>query len=90
MNKNKKGTMPSITREVYKGVKKYDRQQFTEFCANLYKCGFEDGVASVPGTDVKQIYEVIAGTKGIGPKKLEAIMESIEAILGGKKEDCNG
>ena len=32
MNRNKKGVMPEITRETYKSVKKYDRQQFTEFC----------------------------------------------------------
>ncbi len=31
MNRNKKGVMPEITREVYKNVKKYDRQQFAWF-----------------------------------------------------------
>lgn len=87
MNRNKKGIMPEITREVYKNVKKFDRQQFTNFCADLYKFGFEDGVEagknSVPGIDVEQILDVIAATKGIGPKKLEEIKENIEKTFGG-------
>lgn len=84
MNRNKNSTMPNITREVYKNVKKYDRQQFTEFCTNLYKCGFQDGVDSVPGTDIKQIYEAIASIKGIGPVKLALIKTHIEDVFGGK------
>lgn len=36
MNRNKKGVMPDITRVTYKNVKKYDRQQFTAFCTDLY------------------------------------------------------
>nr|WP_304970257.1 hypothetical protein [uncultured Schaedlerella sp.] len=35
MNRNKKGAMPEITREVYKNVKKFDRQQFTGFCTDI-------------------------------------------------------
>lgn len=31
MNRNKKGVMPEITREVCKSVKKFDRQQFQAF-----------------------------------------------------------
>ena len=86
MNRNKNSTMPNITREVYKNVKKYDRQQFTEFCANLYKCGFQDGVDSVPGTDITQIYEAIESIKGIGPVKLGLIKAHIENVFGGKKD----
>lgn len=87
MNRNKKGIMPEITRDIYKSVKKFDRQQFTNFCADIYKYGFEDGRASVPGVDVSKILEAIAATKGIGPKKLEEIQANIEAILGGSQEN---
>lgn len=89
MNRNKKGVMPEITREVYKSVKKFDRQQFTNFCTDLYKFGYEDGRESVPGMDVEKIYEVIASVKGIGPKKLEEIKENIEKIFDTKKEEKN-
>lgn len=88
MNRHKKGEMPEITREVYKSVKKFDRQQFVSFCKNLYTFGFEDGRASVPGIDAEKIYEVIAGVKGIGPKKMAEIRAAIEAEFGSAvKED---
>lgn len=84
MNRNRKGIMPEITREVYKSVKKFDRQQFQSFCADLYKFGYEDGRESVPGIDVRKIYEDIAATNGIGPKKLAEIKANIEAAFGGE------
>lgn len=86
MNRNKKGIMPEITREVYKGAKKFDRQQFTSFCKDIYKFGFEDGRDSVPGVDVEKILEVVAATKGIGPKKLEEIKAGIECAFGEQVE----
>lgn len=87
MNRNKRGVMPEITREVYKGIKKCDRQQFQSFCRDLYGYGFEDGRASVPGVDFTAIYEAIGATKGIGPKKLEEIKRSIEAIFSEKEAE---
>ena len=87
MNRNKKGVMPEITREVYKGVKKFDRQQFAGFCMDLYKFGFEDGKESVPVIDINRIYEVMEATKGIGPKKLEELKTNIEAAFG-KEGEC--
>lgn len=77
MNRQK-GKMPEINRELYKRIKKFDRQQFTAFCTDLYKYGFEDGRDSVPGVDVNQIKAAVASTKGIGEKKLEQIMANIE------------
>lgn len=81
----KKSSMPNVTREVYKAVKKYDRQQFSDFCMSLYTSGFNDGRNSVPGIDVNKIFEVIAGSKGIGPVKLAEIKANIETAFG-KKE----
>lgn len=81
MNRNKKGVMPTITRVTYKSVKKYDRQQFEEFCTDLYKFGYEDGRESVPGVDLTMVYEAIAGIKGIGQKKLGEIKARIEPLF---------
>ena len=83
MNRHKKGVMPEITRDIYKAVKKFDRQQFTNFCTDIYKFGFEDGRDSVPGIDIEKIYEVIAEVKGIGPKKMEEIKARIQEAFGG-------
>ena len=85
MNRNKRGVMPEISREIYKGVKKFDRQQFTDFCKDLYQFGVEDGKASVPGMDIEKIYSVIENTKGIGPVKLAEIKVNIEAAFAGGK-----
>ena len=81
MNRNKKGVMPEITRTVYKDVKRYDRQQFTDFCTSLYKYGYEDGRDSVPGTGTADIIEAISKVKGIGSKKLGDIRAAIESVF---------
>lgn len=84
MNRNKKGVMPEITREVYKGVKRFDRQQFMAFCTDLYKFGFEDGRESVPGISLAEVYEAVAATKGIGPKKMDEIKAKLEPLFKGE------
>lgn len=88
MKRHKKGVMPEITRVTYKSVKKFDRQQFTVFCTDLYKFGYEDGRESVLGVDLTAVYEAIAGTKGIGPKKLEEIKTRLEPLF--KEEQDEG
>lgn len=61
----------TTTREVYKTVKKYDHQQFDEFCTRIYANGFNDGKKSVTEKPVKtitdeQLMEVIGEVKGVG------------------------
>lgn len=77
MNRNKKGVMPEITREIYRAMKKYDRQQFTAFCTDLYKYGFGEGREGVPGVDAGDIIEAVSRVKGIGAKKLESIKAAV-------------
>ena len=84
MNRNKKGVMPEITREIYKSVKKFDRQQFMAFCTDLYGFGYEDGRESVPGVDVEEIMAVVANTKGI--TRLDRIREGVERLF--RKDDA--
>ena len=52
MNKSrnmKSGAGYMLRREDYKRVKKMDRQQFENFCKNLYQTAYEEGRRSVPG-----------------------------------------
>ena len=75
MNKSrnmKSGAGYMLRREDYKRVKKMDRQQFENFCKNLYQTAYEEGRRSVPG---------------IGVKRLEAIMESLNSKFA-KEEDA--
>lgn len=76
-----------LRREQYLRVKKMDRQQMEEFCRNLYMSGYEDGREFVPGIDIEQIEEAIAGTKGIGESRLRSIMQSIEEKFGIEAKD---
>lgn len=73
----------TTTREVYKTVKKYDHQQFDEFCTRIYANGFNDGKKSVTEKPVKtitdeQLMEVIGEVKGVGPALRGKIKEAIE------------
>ena len=74
MNRNKKGVMPEITREIYKNVKKFDRQQFTGFCADLYKYGYEDGRESVPGVELEEVMAAVAAARGVGKRTISGIV----------------
>lgn len=82
MKRNKEGKMPQITRETYKSVKKFDRQQFETFCCDLYGYGFKDGRDSVPGVDAEKICEAIATVNGIGEKRMAEIRAKIDAMFG--------
>ena len=79
MNKAKNMTTGAgylLRREDYKRVKRMDRQQFEDFCKNLYQMAYEEGRRSVPGIDITEVQKAISETPGIGAKRLEAIMES--------------
>lgn len=65
------------TRAVYKAVKKYDHQQFDEFCTSIYASGYEDGRKSVPGISVEDMLKTIGDIKGVGPALKGKISEAI-------------
>lgn len=44
----------------------------------MYKSGFEDGQASVPGLDISLIKKALLSVKGIGEKKTADIIVAIE------------
>ena len=75
----KSGAGYMLRREDYKRVKKMDRQQFESFCKNIYMTAYEEGRRSVPGIDITEVQKAISETPGIGAKRLEAIMESLNS-----------
>lgn len=90
MDRNKKGVMPQITRETYKRVKKYDRQQFMAFCTDLYGFGYEDGKESAQGVDLEAVCKAIEGMKGIGPKRSREIRAQLEQLFEGGQDGQAG
>ena len=81
MEQNTTGREPKITREVYKQIKSFNRQQVTDFCMDLYKRGYADGRNSVQAIDTETIRKAIAETPDIGPKRYAAITEKLDEIF---------
>lgn len=90
MNKSrnmKSGAGYMLRREDYKRVKKMDRQQFESFCKKLYMTAYEDGRKSVPGIDITEVQKAISETPGIGSKRLQSIMDSLNSKFGEESKD---
>lgn len=90
MNKSrnmKSGAGYMLRREDYKRVKKMDRQQFENFYKNLYMTAYEEGRKSVPGIDITEVQKAISETPGIGSKRLQSIMDSLNSKFGEESKD---
>lgn len=71
----------TINRKEYERIKKYDRTQMDTFIQSVYKSGFEDGKSSVPGIDISKISDTLLTVKGLGEKRVEAILAALEKEL---------
>ena len=70
-----------INRKEYQNIKKKDHNQMNLYIQSIYKSGFEEGVKSVPGTDIADIEKVLLGIKGLGAKRVECIVATLEKEL---------
>ena len=68
-----------LTRKVYKDIKKKDHQQMNDYMTELYKLGFDDGLASAT-IDYDVLKKVLLEVKGIGVVKAEAIINKLKEI----------
>lgn len=68
----------TINRKEYERIKKYDRTQMDTFIQSVYKSGYEDGKKSVPGIDISKISDILLTIKGLGEKRVEAILAALE------------
>ena len=67
-----------LNRKDYLNIKKMDHHQMSRWAESIYKSGFEDGQASVPGLDISLIKKALLSVKGIGEKKATDIIIAIE------------
>lgn len=67
-----------LTRKEYLKIKKMDHNQMTLWAESMYKSGFEDGQASVPGLDISLVKKILLNVKGIGEKKATDVIAAIE------------
>lgn len=70
-----------INRKQYQSIRKMDHNQMNLYIQSIYKSGFEEGVKSVPGTDIADIEKVLLGIKGLGAKRVADILEALEKEL---------
>ena len=70
-----------INRKEYQNVKKMDHNQMNLYLKEIYKNGYKDGVKSVPGIDIAEVKKVLLGIKGLGEKRVEAILTALEKEL---------
>ena len=71
-----------ITREQYKSIKKYDRQQMDEFLSRIYLQGASDnGPPYSPGEMMDQIRDFLHKELGIGPKRWKRVEPDLWRIL---------
>ena len=68
-----------LTRKVYKDIKKKDKQQMNDYMTELYKLGYDDGLASAT-IDYDVLKKVLLEVKGIGVVKAEAIINKLKEI----------
>ena len=80
-----------FTREMYKKLKKMDRQQAEAFIYNIYKNAYNDGYEDAKvnlssSLDLDKLHEKLLELKGIGKVKTLAIMEIVNRIMKGEPQ----
>ena len=70
-----------INRKQYQNIKKMDHNQMNLYIQSIYKSGFEDGKAAVPGIDIKNIADIVRGVKGVGEKRAADIVKALESEM---------
>lgn len=75
----------TINRKEYEKIKKYDRTQMDTFIQSVYKSGFEDGKSSVKGIDFSNVEKVLLTVKGLGAKRVAAIVAALEKEMKSEK-----
>ena len=51
------------------------------YIQSIYKSGYAEGVKSVPGIDISKISDTLLTVKGLGEKRVEAILAALEKEL---------
>ena len=69
----------SITRKIYKDIKRYDHNQMNKFLTNYYVNGFNDGLNSA-NIDYDVLKEILLSVKGIGQVKADEVIRKLKEL----------
>lgn len=69
-----------LNRKDYLNIKKMDYHQMSLWAESMYKSGFEDGEKEADRVSFtsEELYQTLAGIKGLGEKRISAICEALE------------
>lgn len=67
-----------LTRKEYEKIKRMDHHSMKCYLENVYQTGYADGTEKVPSVD--QLREGVGKIKGIGEKKLQAVVDAVIEI----------
>lgn len=70
-----------INRKEYERIKRYDHNQMNNYVKSIYKSGFEDGKAAVPGINIQYIADIVKSVKGVGEKRAAEIVKTLETKM---------
>ena len=82
--------MRKFTRELYKKIKKFDRNEMEQFCNTLYQEGFNEGMKcskEAEKTGFKELLQALkAGRcRGIGSSTISKLESFIQEVFQGGK-----
>lgn len=72
----------TLSREIYKKIKGFDRVQMQNFLADIYKSVAEDAaISNAVSLNIEKLRKEIGEIKGVGENRLNEIMTVIENNL---------
>lgn len=78
--KNQSESKNLISRELYKKIKKFDRQEMEDFCRQLFEDGFREGAKAGTEADIiTTVIDRLQGKKGFGDKTIANIKKALES-----------
>jgi len=70
-----------LNRKQYDRIRKMDHCQMTLWAESVYKSGYKDGQKATPGLTGQEIRDALQPVKGIGAKRMDAIVEALSLAL---------
>lgn len=70
-----------LNRKQYQNIRRMDHCQMTLWAESVYKSGYKDGQEATPGLTSQEIRDALQTVKGIGEKRMDAIIEALSLAL---------
>lgn len=74
-----------LNRKQYNRIRKMDHCQMTLWAESLYKSGYADGQKAAEGLTASEIRDILLKVKGLGEKRVSAIVSALEAAMNDKQ-----